>query len=246
MPQNAESDGHPFRDHGACNVLTDVTRKRGLSGPARGQARCHEKGSDVWRAGDRADRLFLLQRGQMLIIVTDLAGHEFIARVVEAGQPVGELCFCAEYGGTRDNSARAMSYCESVEVDFARYVESMRANQDVITDLLFTLSTRIAEAERRIDVLSYRAAEDRLVRLLLQIADTNGAASNKRKTEVTLGLNHEEIAVMAAMSRPHVSVTMGKLRKLGLVDYARDAPLRVRLERMRAFIMRPKRNTESA
>jgi hypothetical protein len=47
---------------------------------------------------------------------------------------------------------------------------------------------------------------------------------------------------MAAISRPHVSVTMGKLRKLGLVEYGRDTPLRVRLAQTKAFITRPKSN----
>ena len=244
MPQNAECDGHPFRDHGACNILTDLTRKHGSSDPARGHARRHEKGSDVWRAGDTADRLFLLRRGQVLILVTDLAGQEVIVRVVEAGQHFGDLCFCAEHGSTRHNAARAMSDCEAVEVDFARFVESIRANQGVMSDVVLTMCTRVAEAERRIDVLSYRAAEDRLARLLLQIANTKGPANSKHQGGVTLALSHEEIAVMAAMSRPHVSVTMGKLRKLGLVDYGRDTPLRVRLEQMKAFVTRPKSNTD--
>jgi CRP-like cAMP-binding protein len=243
MPKTAECDGHPFRDHGACNVLTDLTRKHGSSDPERGHARRHEKGSDVWRAGDRADRLFLLQRGQVLIVVSDVAGHEVVVRVVDAGEHFGELCFCAEQGSTRDNSARAMSDCEAIEVHFAKFVQSIRANRRVMSDVVLTMCTRLAEAERRIDVLSYRAADDRLARLLLHIVDTKGAANSKHQREVTLALSHEQIAVMAAMSRPHVSVTMGKLRKLGLIDYGRDTPLRVRLEPIKAFITRSKSNT---
>jgi CRP-like cAMP-binding protein len=77
-----------------------------------------------------------------------------------------------------------------------------------------------------------------LARLLLQVAKAKGAPSSKHPGEVMLVLNHEELALMAAMSRPHVSVTMGKLRKLGLVDYARDTPLRVKLEAITAFIMK--------
>jgi CRP-like cAMP-binding protein len=111
-----------------------------------------------------------------------------------------------------------------------------------MSDVVLTMCTRLAEAERRIDVLSHRAAEDRLARLLLQIANTKGAATSKHPGELTLALNHEEIALMAAMSRPHVSVTMGKLRKLGLVEYGRDTPLRVRLAQTKAFITRPKSN----
>jgi CRP-like cAMP-binding protein len=57
---------------------------------------------------------------------------------------------------------------------------------------------------------------------------------------MTVHLNHEELALMTAMSRSHVSVTMGKLRKLGLIDYGRDTPLRVKIEPLQAFVMKPR------
>jgi CRP-like cAMP-binding protein len=137
-----------------------------------------------------------------------------------------------------------MAHCEAVEVDFARFLTHLQESTDALADIVFTLCKRLSDAERRIEVLSYRAADDRLVRLLLQVAKTKGTASSKHKGEMTVHLNHEELALMTAMSRSHVSVTMGKLRNLGLIDYGRDIPLRVKVEALQAFVMKPKSTTE--
>ena len=239
MPQDAESDRHPFRDHGSCTALTDLTLKHLSNDPSLGRRRRYSKGSDIWHAEDRADRLYLLQRGQVLILINDSGGHEVIVRVVEAGQPFGELCFCAEHSDKRENSARAMADCEAVEVDFRRFIKYLQESREALSAIVFTLCRRLSEAERRIDVLSYRAAEDRLARLLLQLATARGKPSTKHEGEMTLPLSHEELALMAAMSRPHVSVTMGKLRKRGLIDYGRGTQLRVNVELMLAFIKKP-------
>jgi len=40
---------------------------------------------------------------------------------------------------------------------------------------------------------------------------------------------------MAAMTRPHVSVTMGKLRTLGLVHYGRNSQLTVDVTRLAEY-----------
>ncbi|MBC7925026.1 MAG: Crp/Fnr family transcriptional regulator [Bryobacteraceae bacterium] len=243
MPKDPESERQTLRDHGSCKALTDLTLKHLSSDPSIGRRRRYLKGSEIWGTEDKADRLYMLQRGQVLILINNSSGHEVILRVVEPGQPFGELCFCAEHGGVRENCARAMTQCEAVELDFSRFLKYFEESRNALRELVFTLCTRLAQAERRIDVLSYRAAEDRLARLLLQEAKAKGTPSTKHQGEMTLPLSHEEIALTAAMSRPHVTVTMGRLRKLGLVDYGRDTQLRINIAAMLDFVTKPKRTT---
>lgn len=49
-------------------------------------------------------------------------------------------------------------------------------------------------------------------------------------------MSHEELAQLGAMSRPHVTVTMGRLRRLGLVRYERNLPLFVDVLRLTAYL----------
>ena len=53
---------------------------------------------------------------------------------------------------------------------------------------------------------------------------------------VTLSISHNELAQMAAMSHPHVSVTMNKLREKGFVDYARNLTLPVNVAKLRSHL----------
>jgi Mn-dependent DtxR family transcriptional regulator len=42
-----------------------------------------------------------------------------------------------------------------------------------------------------------------------------------------VSVSHNELAQLAGMNRPHVTVTMGRLRRRGLVQYDREGPVRV-------------------
>jgi hypothetical protein len=53
---------------------------------------------------------------------------------------------------------------------------------------------------------------------------------------VPLHVGHEELAKTAAINRPHVTVTMGKLRKPGLVRYERTRPLVVDVPALTAYL----------
>jgi DNA-binding transcriptional regulator GbsR (MarR family) len=54
---------------------------------------------------------------------------------------------------------------------------------------------------------------------------------------VALPFSHNELAQMAAMSRPHVSVTMSKLRQRGFVNYERNHPLKVNVSALRKYLI---------
>jgi CRP-like cAMP-binding protein len=93
----------------------------------------------------------------------------------------------------------------------------------------------LSNAEVRIGVLAHRGAEQRLGTLLLELAKARAAPAADLK-DVIIRLNHEELAQMAAMSRSHVTVTMGRFRTLGLVRYTRDQPIRVNVPALARYL----------
>ncbi len=93
---------------------------------------------------------------------------------------------------------------------------------------MFTLCLRLTDAEHRIEVMAHRGAEQRLGRLLLRLATSRGRkGSIGLRDTVTVSVSHNELAQLAGMSRPHVTVTMGRLRRRGLVQYEREGLVRV-------------------
>jgi DNA-binding transcriptional ArsR family regulator len=79
----------------------------------------------------------------------------------------------------------------------------------------------------------HRGAEQRLGRLMLRLGRFG---ARDRKDTATLSVSYNDLAQMAGMSRSHVTVTMGRLRRLGLVRYQREGPLRVDVPALTVYL----------
>ena len=198
-----------------------------------GRVRRFNKGIDIWQPDDRADLIYFLRRGQITVSTSDQQGHEVILQVVESGALFGELCFCTEENGVWNSTARTVVTSEALEFKISDFLAYLQQNHAALTSIVFTFCQRLSEAECRNEVLAYRGAEERLGRLLLQVAIRQGKARTDNKEEVVLHISHHELAQLAAMSRSHVTVTMGNFRRHGLVRYERNQPLIVNMLALR-------------
>jgi CRP-like cAMP-binding protein len=199
-----------------------------------GHVRAYRKGSDIWQPADAADRIFFVESGQVAIIACDAEGREFTMRVVQPGDPFGELCFCAVTDGRRHSFSRALVDCRALEIGYDDLYTFLQTNRPALAALTYTFCMRLSAAEERVDALMHRNAEGRLGRVLVSLATGRGTDPNA--TRVVLRVNHNELAQMAAMNRSHVTVTLGKFRNLGLVDYQRGRPLVVNIQKLMAHL----------
>jgi len=157
--------------------------------------------------------------------------------VVEAGEPFGELCFCApKKHFLRGTYARATVKSEVLEIKLDAFLSFLQTSRDLLQAFTFTFCCRLSDCQRRVEFLAYRGAEERLGRVLLHLAATRGKPSDAVSGQTVLPVSHGELAQMAAMSRPHVTVTMGKLRRRGLVNYERNKPLMVDTEALSIYL----------
>ena len=161
-----------------------------------------------------------------------------LLRTIEAGQPLGELCVCTTRARTRGTTATALVASEAIEIKLSHFLSYLRQNREALEALLCTFCLRLTEAEHRVEVFAHRGAEQRLGRLMLRLGSSSARARPDRKDTVTLSLSHQELARMAGMSRSHVTVTMGRLRRRGLVQYVREGPLRVDVAALTLYLGR--------
>ena len=225
-----------FSTHLPCQTMTGLTLEHLPKGDSLGRVRRYRKGADIWRADDRADRIYFLNRGQVAVMSGDAKGNEVIMQVIEKGAPFGELCFCSQERGLRHTTGRAVIESEILEVRHRDFVSYLQKHTNALMNFTFTLCERLSEMKLRVGVLAHRGAEERLGRLLLQLTAPPGQQQTEGTTEVPLHIGHEELAKMAAMNRSHVSVTMGKLRRRGLVRYERNRPLVVDVPALKAYL----------
>ncbi|MDQ3324033.1 MAG: Crp/Fnr family transcriptional regulator [Acidobacteriota bacterium] len=228
----------PLPDHQECEILTGLTVDNvPRDGDFIGRTRRHRKGGNVWKPDDRSDGIFFLRSGQIAIVSSDRDGREVVFGVVEAGEPFGELCFCApKKHFSRKTYARATLESETLEIKLDDFMKYLQADAVALQAFTFTFCCRLSDCRRRVEFLAYRGAEERLGRVLLHVAATRGKPLEKSKNQVVLPVSHDELAQMAAMSRPHVTVTMGKLRRRGLVNYDRNNPLIIDVEALSNYL----------
>lgn len=218
----------PLPDHQDCEILTGLTVDNVPRDASIGRTRRHRKGSSVWKPEDRSDGIFFLLSGQVAIISSDRDGREVIFALIKTGEPFGELCFCApKKHFLRETYARAVQESEILEIKLDDFMNYLQEDRNALQAFTFTFCCRLRDCHGRLEFLAYRGAEERLGRVLLHLAATRGETDGATGNEIILPVSHDELAQMAAMSRPHVTVTMGKLRRRGLVNYERNKPLTV-------------------
>lgn len=230
-----------FSNHQVCQTLTELTLEHLPRDGTLGDVRTYHKGVGIWRPEDAADRIYFLKRGQAAVTASDAEGREVLIRLVEPGEPFGELCFCSEKEGIRRTTARAVNDCEAVEIKHRDFTNYLQSDTNALNSFVFTFCRRLSDAERRIEILAHRGAEDRLGRLLLHLAAIRGQSDDRERDKMMLRVNHDELAQMAAMSRSHVTVTMGKFRQRGFVLYERNRPLVVDVPSLKDYLNRAQR-----
>ena len=160
-------------------------------------------------------------------------------RVVQPGEPFGELCFCATTDSRRHSFSRARVDCSVLEISSDDFYAFVQNNRQVLLALTYTFCVRLSTAEQRLQALTHRDAEGRLGRVLVSLATGSGADPNA--AQVLVRITHQELAHMAAMNRAHVTVTLGKFREQGLVAYERGRPLAVNIQKLMVYLELPAR-----
>jgi CRP-like cAMP-binding protein len=82
--------------------------------------------------------------------------------------------------------------------------------------------------------LACHDARKRLALALIDFCELGGRAKAPRLDRVVLTVSHAELASYVAMTRPHTTVLMTRLREEGLVSYTRNSPLTVNLAMLKS------------
>lgn len=233
-----------FFDHRACKALTGLTLEQLPRDSSIGRVRQYDQGSYIWQTGDLADRVYFLQRGHVAIAVNDPQGGESTLQSITPGEAFGELCYCSVWKGQRQTVSRAIITSEVVEILLDDFVSYLQGERNVLTALMVTFCLQLSDADRQAELLSdayggrsHRSAEERLGRLLLQLARTQGRVNPQVDGQATLYISCDELAQMAAMSQSHVTVTMGRLRCYGLVIHNRNQLLTVNVPALNVYLV---------
>lgn len=174
-------------------------------------------GTVLIQQGQTPDALVLIGRGRARIERAAPDGHVMPLGYRGPGEVLGEACLATM--APHHESATAMEEVECVRVPMTLVRDLLTHDPTLAQAVLAMLLARQRETEDRIESLLFRNVEGRLVEFLLDAADRWGVPTPKG-TLISAPITHLEIAQSIGSTRETVTLTLGALRREGLLDVA--------------------------
>ena len=172
------------------------------------------KGETLMRTGERADRIGVLLSGALSVSTYDLEGRRTIikrigpAEIVAAAQSLsGAETMSVDVEADEDSDVllvktdRILSPCENACTFHARLVRN----------LMRALAVKTIELNRKIEILSHRSTQDRLMAYLRSFAQQKGT------NEFDIPFDRQQLADFLCVERSALSAEISRLSKLGLI-----------------------------
>jgi CRP-like cAMP-binding protein len=182
------------------------------------QPRRFRHGQALFVEGDRAERLFLIEEGWILISILSATGRETVLSLAGPGDLLGDAS--AVDGSPRSASATALG-------DVLTLVTPSRVLSDAVSDpelavgLLRMLAGRLREADRRRVEFASLDTLGRVSARLVELAARFGVEEEDGTVAVELPLSQEQLASWCAASREATVKALASLRSLGYVSTGR-------------------------
>jgi len=189
-------------------------------------------GQDVFRQGDPHHGMFVILSGEVKTYYTGPSGREITLAYWAPGNFVGGPEIFG--GGPHMWSGRAMRATEVLHVRGRELRRLMTEIPNLAIGLVEALEHKGKCYSTMIHMLGTRSASERLVQMLLLLAERDG-----RRTPagivIARRLTHEDFAKMVGATRQWVSVMMERLTSQGMIDIHRTRIVILDVDRLRRF-----------
>jgi len=176
------------------------------------------RGSVVWAPGDPCRSVYGLESGRIKIVQAGPEGRRLILELIGPGEPFGEAAVLgAEW---RENAAEVLEAAAVWMIPRRSALEWLRTRPEGWRELATLIEERRRRLEGRLERVLFGDVEQRLVRLLLELAQLYGEGS---PAGVNLGveLSQRELAQLVGSTRETVSAALNRLRRRGWVEIRR-------------------------
>jgi CRP/FNR family cyclic AMP-dependent transcriptional regulator len=213
-----------------CDLFQRLGQEQLSALEARCRIRKFPRSTPVYLPSDCADSVMLLAAGRVKIGSFTEEGKQAILAFIEPGELFGELSLL--------DSEQRDEYAETVEKSTVILISNeimqklLAENPEVSLGITKIFGLRRQRIERRLKYLLFRSNRERLVHLLIELAEQYGRACDEG-VELRIKLSHQDLANIIGSTRETVTVVLGELqgegrlklgrRKIVLTDIARLA-----------------------
>ncbi len=177
------------------------------------------RGQALFVEGDRAERVFLLVRGWVIISCLGPGGREVVLGVSGPGDVLGELS-----GYDQEPRSATAVAAEDVDAVVASAAVLRRAlhDLDAAHDLIVLLASRVRDDTRKLVEFATLSALGRIAWRLVELADRFGEPVADGLA-VSLPLSQDQLASWCGASREAAVRSLRSLRELGVISTGRHS-----------------------
>src|SRR5206468_6151689 len=201
-----------LRNTPLCASLTD-TETKALA--ARTSRKRFQRDEQLFAEGDPCTGLFLVATGKIRIFKLSPAGREQILAVEGPGSSFAELPVFD--GGNYPAAASALEDTEVLFISRKDFQNFCREHPDVGLKVIAVVGSRLRRLVGIIEELSFTTVRQRLIALILRLAQAGGTAS-KEGIRVELTKSHQDLAAELGTVRELVSRNLSLLQAEGFVN----------------------------
>lgn len=164
--------------------------------------------------GEPGNFVFVVGSGRALVVRRADGDREFTVAYRGVGDLVGETPIAI--GGTHRDGAIAIDQLEVLRIPMRLVADLMERSPKFCVALLKMMGERRMEAERRIEALLSRTVESRVADFLLRAAESHGIQESRGRL-IGVKFTHQEIANYVGSTRETVTLTLGDMKRRGLI-----------------------------
>ncbi|MGH9757936.1 MAG: Crp/Fnr family transcriptional regulator [Candidatus Acidiferrales bacterium] len=173
------------------------------------------RGELLFAEGDPCTGLFLVASGKIRIFKLSAAGREQALAVEGPGSSFAELPVFD--GGNYPAAASALEDAEVFFISRQDFQNFCREHPDVALKVISVVGSRLRRLVGIIEELSFTTVRQRLIAMILRLAETSGKAS-KDGVRLELSMSHQDLAAELGTVRELVSRNLSRLQAEGFLE----------------------------
>ena len=167
-----------------------------------------EKGTILFYQSDPSECAYVVQQGDVSIMLSSSDGREMVINEMRAGDIFGELGVLTKQ--PRSTSAMARAESDILVIPYDAFLRVIDAEPQLARRILEVTAQRLQRSGEREGALAFMDAQARLARLLLELDKQEKAAGY-------LTISQDELADRTGLIRQTVAKALGNWRRHGYV-----------------------------
>lgn len=200
----------------------------------RGRVKRYGEHEVLFTEGGPADHVLIVERGMVSITNSSADGRVSMLALCGPGELVGDFA-CLDQS-PRSATVTALTPLVGITIAAPVFRAALLSDARLTFELLRVTVGRIRMADLRLAEIGVHSAQDRILRLLVQLATRIGQHVSGSAHDVRVPITHQELADSVGASRGSAARLLRELRTLGVVTTRRGVIEVHDLERLAGLV----------